>query len=70
VALAALHCRPYHAVVLFFGLWSESPENGNFSIDTWRLSEIFGRIGANISLHRDSYLRKSPPFTGLSASKK
>lgn len=34
------HCHPYHAVVLFFGLQSESPENGNFPDYGWRLSEV------------------------------
>jgi hypothetical protein len=57
-------------VVLFSGLWRESPENGNFSMYTWRLSEISGGIGANIGLHRDSLRMKSPPFAGLSALKK
>ena len=39
-------------------------------MDTWRLSEISGGIGANIGLHRDSLRMKSPPFAGLSALKK
>lgn len=30
------HCRRPHAVVLFFGLWSESPENGNSRCSTER----------------------------------
>jgi hypothetical protein len=57
-------------VVFFSGLPSESPENGNFPMDTWRLSGIFGEFGANIGLHRDSLRMKRPLFAGLSALKK
>jgi len=37
---AQIHCHPWHAVDLFFGLQGESPENGSFPGFGWRLSGI------------------------------
>jgi hypothetical protein len=37
---AQIHCQPWHAVDLFFGLQGESPENGSFPGFGWRLSGI------------------------------
>ena len=43
-------CRPHRAVVLFSGLWSESPENGNSPSGVWK---HFGISGAKV--------RQTPP---------
>jgi len=53
------HCHVYHAVVLFFGLRGESPENGSFLEFDWRLSGILGPKSANVSLQRLLAMRKA-----------
>jgi hypothetical protein len=46
-------------VDLFFGLQGESPENGSFLGFGWRLLEILGPKGPNVSLQRQLAMRKT-----------
>jgi hypothetical protein len=53
------HCQVYHAVVLFFGLQGESPENGSFLGFGWRLLGMLGQKSSNIGLQRLLAMRKA-----------
>ncbi|MGB6447348.1 MAG: hypothetical protein WBE48_20445, partial [Xanthobacteraceae bacterium] len=46
-----------HAVDLFFGLQSETPENGNISEVAWRIR------ATNTAVDRNSKLRRQPQFS-------
>jgi hypothetical protein len=52
-------CHVQHAVELFFGLQSESPENGSFLGFGWRLLGILGPKSSNIGRQRLLAMRKA-----------